>query len=404
MSSIYYCKLDPSTCKDYDWSTFTAIYAYTLKRGNNISVSKTNQELIVCKNRNQNHTQPYTNNGITCVIDAFEFIHPQSVINLIQTYGIPNFTKYINSYYVILVKTNGNTYIFRDPSGSKPLYIAYNSNPRYVLICSELKSIPPLKETNIYTFPSGHYWSTNNYSFINLPPNNNPKLINLPITLDNIILVNGDIPSLILFFSLTDNNNRYFNLHYIPSDSITPNPNLEYSKIMAKTLNFNINIIEFNLTDILNCISNVIYCLETYDRQIISTAIPIWIFLLKISTSSKHFLLHTTHGYTHGFTTHAKTNLMLDKICSYFNCTPSLLFYTDNKRKDIKEIALMKYPTKDSKKLENSIPQIIGRSPDDYSEVWIKDLIKNIPSDKTLQEYYKEIYYKHFKHPKGKLN
>ena len=302
MSSIFYCTLKDN--KTYDGLSISS-YSYLLKRGfgsniiypTDILSLKNTLEIITCKNHPKGPLQPFTNNAITCIIDSHNNTHPQDIINLVLLHGIPNFTKYIKGFYTILIKYSNNTYIFKDPSGFKPLYVGFNKPYDIVTISSEIKAIPKINQTTVYTFPNGYYWSKKNHSFIKLPQSTTIPTQLTPVPYFNqnkkspeITLINGDIPSIILHHLLENNKeNTFYTLNYISNDKTeegtSPNPNVEYSKIMANKLNFNLIIQPFSLNDITSNIENIIICLETCDTKAIEFSIPLYIFLSKINNT-----------------------------------------------------------------------------------------------------------------------
>lgn len=413
MSSIYYCTLKDN--KTYD-GLFISSYSYQLKRGygpniihpTDILSLKKSLEIITCKNHPKGPLQPFTNNAITCVIDSYNNTHPQDIINLVLSHGIPNFTKYIKGFYTILIKYANNTYIFKDPSGFKPLYVGFNKSYDIVTISSEIKAIPKLNNTTVYTFPNGYYWSKKSHSFIKLPKlSTTTTTLLTPVPYFNqtkkspeVTLINGDIPSIVLHHLIENNKeNTFYTLNYISNDKgeegISPNPNVEYSKIMAEKLNFKLVTQSFSLNDITSNIENIIICLETCDTEAIKIAIPLYIFLYKINNTKIHHVLNTTHGWPNDYENNSKTPLIIDKLCGYFNFTPNLNFYTNNIQMN-EEIKNKKI---NGKKLEKILFQIIGRTPQDYSEDWLKELINFVSkkeNGKSLQEFYKDIYTKHF--------
>lgn len=202
---------------------------------------------------------------------------------------------------------------FKDPVGAKPLY--YCSHPDFFIFSSELKALTPL-QLNVKSVKPGHIVTSNNRkeSYFQYPKYTKelpltPSKIKILIAelnqrvktavADNIkegekvnALLSGGLDSTIITHiakDLVDDLNVY-------TAGIEGSKDLFYAQKYAKINNLNHTVVRFTIDDMLDCLTDVIYALETFDAALIRSSVPMFLISKKVKSEQGSCVLLTGEG------------------------------------------------------------------------------------------------------------
>ncbi len=226
--------------------------------------------------------------------------------------GIEILNQLVGSFSGVIF--NGDELIgFKDPIGGKPLYYCENSD--YFICSSELKALTSLgnkispikpgraryssgKTAKFYHYPEfiKKYKLTSQIIFNYTVELN--RLVKL-IVADNIqegekicTLLSGGLDSSIVTYiakDLTEDLNVY-------TVGVEGSKDIFMSKKFAKLYNLNHTVVEVNLKDMIECLPDVIFALETFDAALIRSSVPMFLISKKIKEDQGECVLLTGEG------------------------------------------------------------------------------------------------------------
>mmetsp|Transcript_2363 Transcript_2363/g.3147 ORF Transcript_2363/g.3147 Transcript_2363/m.3147 type:complete len:623 (-) Transcript_2363:270-2138(-) len=209
---------------------------------------------------------------------------------------------------------NPKLYAARDPTGIKPLYYGVDRAGRICALASELKGLQDIPGIiKMFEFPNGHYlyqhkfyqyyqphWAVPNFSGFK-----NHSIDEIRQSLDQAVekrmmsdvafglFLSGGIDSCIVA-QLMLNHHRKKNKPNATLPSFTVgmenSPDLMAARAMAKELGTEHNEKIFTIDEALSVIDQVVYHMETYNAELIRSAIPNW-FLAQLAAKQVKMVL-----------------------------------------------------------------------------------------------------------------
>jgi len=226
--------------------------------------------------------------------------------------GIDILNELIGSYSGILY--DGVDLIgFKDPVGAKPLY--YCSNKECFIISSEFKALEPFEldilpvwpGTAIFSFKkTKQYYNYPEFSnYKELPSelienliNQLNKLVKTSIR-DNIQkgenisgLLSGGIDSTIITHVAKD----YIEDLHVYTVGMKESKDITYAVKFAELNNLPHTILTINLKEMLECLPDVIFALETFDAALIRSSVPMFLISKEIKSKENPSVLLTGEG------------------------------------------------------------------------------------------------------------
>lgn len=222
------------------------------------------------------------------------------------------FKKAIGSFSGILLKDD-ELIGFRDPIGAKPLFCC--NTEEFFAFSSELKGLAPFKD-NIKPIPPGYIFTSSGkiksfYQYPKFKQNYNitndsvkpiikelNRLVKIIIA-DNIrngekagVLLSGGLDSSIVAYVAKD---LIDDLH-VYTAGVKGSKDPFYSNIFSKLYNLNYINIEITLKEILECLPDLIYALETFDATVVRSSIPLFLISQYIKSKNSVDVLLTGDG------------------------------------------------------------------------------------------------------------
>mmetsp|Transcript_33802 Transcript_33802/g.54416 ORF Transcript_33802/g.54416 Transcript_33802/m.54416 type:complete len:615 (-) Transcript_33802:169-2013(-) len=230
--------------------------------------------------------------------------------------------------FVLIDETKNTIFAGRDPCGIKPLYYAVSSDGKMVGFASELKALVGLPNiSNIYEFPNGHYYTpetgfvqyydpswkrfaTEGSQEAEVAPwkdGKEPTINDLRDALDMAVkkrlmsdvefgmFLSGGIDSCIVG-QLMMKHCREMGIPPIPSFTVgmKDGPDLMAARAMAKELGTEHHERMFTAEEAFEVVDKVVYHIETYNAELIRSAIPNW--FLAEAASQKVKMVITGEG------------------------------------------------------------------------------------------------------------
>ncbi|MFX0132452.1 MAG: asparagine synthase-related protein [Candidatus Hodarchaeota archaeon] len=202
---------------------------------------------------------------------------------------------------------------FKDPVGAKPLY--YCETDDFFALSSELKALAPLKREIKPVIPGKiissngreeryfHYpefvkdYKITKRKVLKLARELN-KLVKLAV-MDNIkkgekisSLLSGGLDSAIITYIAKD----YISDLNVYTVGVNDSKDLYYAKEFAKLYNLNHKILKVRLKDMLECLPDVIYALETFDAALIRSSVPMFLLLKEMNKNKNFDVILTGEG------------------------------------------------------------------------------------------------------------
>jgi len=249
---------------------------------------------------NLDYRESYNNTNLECLIEGYE--KNESEI----------FKRAIGSFSGILF--NDDELIgFRDPIGAKPLF--YCNTEEFFAFSSELKGLSHFKD-NIEPIQPGYIVTSSgkmksfyqypkykrNYNITNDSVKPIIKELNRLVKIiiaDNIrngekagVLLSGGLDSSIIAYVAKD---LIDDLH-VYTAGVKGSKDPFYSSDFSKLYNLNYNNIEITFEEIIECLPDLIYALETFDATIVRSSIPLFLISQYIKSKNKIDVLLTGDG------------------------------------------------------------------------------------------------------------
>ena len=226
--------------------------------------------------------------------------------------GAKIFSELIGSFSGVLF--NGTGLIgFKDPVGAKPLY--YINNDKFFALSSEMKALAPLKDPIYPVNPGTIVSSTGSINkFYEFPPfikydwlfegivdkfvvelNNLIKTVvkdNINKETKTSALLSGGLDSTIIAYIAKNHIN---NLEAYTC-GVKGSKDIFYAKKVAKKYDLKHFILYITLEDMLECLPNVIYALETFDAALVRSSLPMFLLTKKIAEIDNCDVLLTGEG------------------------------------------------------------------------------------------------------------
>ena len=254
----------------------------------------------ILKNYNLNERQENSNGQLRAIFEAY------------QSIGSKIFKDFIGTFSGILY--DGTQLIaFKDPVGAKPLYYCETKN--YFTISSELKGLTALGEhikpvppgcvidsdgsrINYYNYPNFTLNSTVDKGKVNSYCHKLKQLIIKAIQ-DNIKedeningLLSGGIDSTLITHVAKDIIDDY----HVFTVGIEGSQDIHYAKKYADLYNLPHTVLDISTEQMLDCLPNVIYALETYDAALIRSSVPMYLISEKIQSEQGNCVILTGEG------------------------------------------------------------------------------------------------------------
>jgi asparagine synthase (glutamine-hydrolysing) len=226
--------------------------------------------------------------------------------------GINVFNELVGSYSGIIF--DGYELIgFKDPIGGKPLYFCENND--FFICSSELKALTSLEckispvDPGTARFSSGHAERFYQYpQFVKKYKLTKQDIINYTTELNELVkmviadnitddektcaLLSGGLDSSIITYitkDLVENLSVY-------TVGVEGSEDIIVSEKFAKLYNLNHTVVKINLNDMLECLTDVIFALETFDAALIRSAVPMFLLSKKIKQDHGECVLITGEG------------------------------------------------------------------------------------------------------------
>jgi asparagine synthase (glutamine-hydrolysing) len=245
--------------------------------------------------------------------------------------------------FVLYDELNNYTLIVRDPIGITPMYIGKDSNYNNIFVASELKALENCEDVG--SFPPGCYMYFKNlgnfYNNINIKPyylnspegewlkteykqseiidvkdKNEPLLGEIRELFTNCVIkrLMSDVPFGILLSGgldsslvcsiavkyIKENPHLFPNLNFKDihtfSIGLDNSPDLKYAKKVADFLGTTHYNFTFTVQEGIDCLKEIIYCLETYDITTIRASIPMYLLARKIRQTTDIKMLLSGEG------------------------------------------------------------------------------------------------------------
>ena len=250
--------------------------------------------ILVCNGEIYNHKEFPCNNsgGSDC----------ECLIPLIQQYGIFETSKKILGEFAFCFSDGTEVYASRDPFGVRPLF--YTRFTDGIAFASEIKGLSVF-ESEIKIFPPGHvYDSITNMFTCYYPCYWDPYTITtdtdkikesfikaMKIRLENTdrpigFLLSGGLDSSLVAAvakSLLPKGTRLKTFSIGTEDS----PDIKAANIVAKYLDTDHTVIDFDIREGLTVIPDVIRSLESYDTTTVRASVPMWLLCRWISQNTE---------------------------------------------------------------------------------------------------------------------
>ena len=236
----------------------------------------------------------------------------QVILNGFTKIGKQLFHELNGSFSGIIFKGN-ELFGFKDPIGAKPLY--YCENESVFVLSSELKSLSPLEEDikfinpgtiisskgtveSFYEYPKFITKYKITRSYISKLTNQLNQLVKLAVA-DNIGegekvcgLLSGGIDSTIIT-NIAKDLIKDFTVYTV---GVNGSKDLFYANKYCKRFGLNHVKLTITLEEMLECLPEVIYALETFDAALIRSAIPMFLISKKIMMDQGECVLLTGEG------------------------------------------------------------------------------------------------------------
>lgn len=236
----------------------------------------------------------------------------EGIVAGFKKYGIDVFNELIGSFSGIIF--NGDELIgFKDPIGGKPLY--YCENNDFFICSSELKALAFLNykispiEPGTVRFSSGRTERFYQYpQFVKKYKLTKEDITNYVTELNKLVkaaiadnitdeektctLLSGGLDSSIVTYIAKDlvENLSVFTVGVEGSEDVL------VSEKYAKLYNLNHTVVKINLKDMLECLPDVIFALETFDTALIRSAVPMFLLSKKIKEDQGECIILTGEG------------------------------------------------------------------------------------------------------------
>ncbi len=202
---------------------------------------------------------------------------------------------------------------FKDPIGGKPLY--YCENQDFIIYSSELKALSSLslkitpikpgrakfssgKTKRYYNFPRFNEEITLTKKAIKLYAVELKECVKLAVA-DSIreeekvsALLSGGLDSAIVTYVAKD----FVEKLHVYTVGFNESKDIYYAKKFAKLYNLDHSVVKVNLSDMLECLPNVIFALETFDAALIRSSIPMFLISKKVREDQGDCILLTGEG------------------------------------------------------------------------------------------------------------
>ena len=248
------------------------------------------------------------------LIDSYDFISDSDCEILLPLYellGFDMFT-YLDAEFVCVIydKVLDTLVAARDPLGIRPLFYGYDKDSGEIMFASEVKAIIDVV-SKVFPFPPGHYYVSGHfykYSSVTDVVEYNDETFD--IILDNIrfklkqavkkrlssdapmgFLLSGGLDSSLVCSiaqKYLDKPIRTFSIGMV-DDAI----DLKYALQVSKYLGTDHTEVIITKEDVIGCLDEVIYNLETYDITTIRASIGMYLISKYISENTDIKVLHT---------------------------------------------------------------------------------------------------------------
>jgi len=234
----------------------------------------------------------------------------ECLISSIQKYGITQTVDKIRGVFALCYADNDKMYAARDPIGVRPLF--YTRFDGGIAMASEMKALMEYN-TKIEIFPPGHFYDSTTDKFTcyyNLNWKLSDKNIKNPCKhiktefiravkrrventeRESAFLLSGGLDSSLVCAvasKMKDKINTF-------SIGMENSPDGEAAKKVAEYLDTNHTHVNFDITEGIRSIEDVIKSLETYDPTTIRASTPMWILLKYISEKTDYKVIMSGEG------------------------------------------------------------------------------------------------------------
>jgi len=259
------------------------------------------------------------------------------LLPLYDELGVDMFSTLDAEFAIVLYDKAKNTLVAgRDPLGIRPLFYGYLKSSNKIVFSSEVKAISHLVDF-AHPFPPGHYYIDGKFiEFQNITNIENFSNDTLQDTIENIriklehaiikrldsdapigFLLSGGLDSSIVCSVAQKHLGKKIKTFSIGMD--TDPIDLKYAKVVSDYLGTDHTEVIMNKEDVLNCIEEVIYSLESYDITTIRASIGMYIISKYINENTDVKVLMTGEvsdelfGYK--YTDYAPSPIEFQKEC-----------------------------------------------------------------------------------------
>jgi len=300
----------------YEKAPIEIIFYYKKKDVNdlplNFTIKDGNGEIIAIDGQIYNLDKLNESTSEGDPIDKQEKSDLRKILNGFDKIGSDIFKVLNGSFSGIIYKGN-ELFGFKDPVGAKPLY--YCENEDFFIISSELKALTPLKEKinpinpgtiinskgkaeRFYKYPEFIKDYTLTRRYISKLTDKLNQLVKLAVA-DNIFegekvcgLLSGGIDSTIITHIAKE---IVKNIH-VYTVGVKGSKDLFYANKYCKKYGLNHDMIKITLEDMLECLPDVIYALESFDVGLIRSSIPMFLISKRVKADQGECVLLTGEG------------------------------------------------------------------------------------------------------------
>lgn len=210
----------------------------------------------------------------------------ESALHLYERFGQAA-AEQLDGMFALAIADHDRLYLARDPLGIKPLY--YGKCGGKLAFASELKALVGVAE-DVHEFPPGHYYRTGEgfrryYHFEPREPMTGSikdHATRVRRTLEESVVkrLMSDVP-VGAFLSggldsslITAITRRHVDKLHTFSVGLEGSPDLEAARVVARYLDTEHHEYAFTVEEVLDALPEVIYWLESYDQDLVRSAIP----------------------------------------------------------------------------------------------------------------------------------
>lgn len=315
------------------------------------------------------------------------------ILPLYETYGLDFFKQLDAEFALVIYDAKKDDFIAgRDPIGIRPLFYGYSKNSHKIMFASEAKALVKLCD-EVYPFPPGYYYADGAFTcyydaaqssgFYNGSIEEITKEINTRLIEGVRKRLDADVPVGFLLSGGLDSSlvcsiaakllNRPIKTFAIGME--TDAIDLKYAKEVADYIGSDHTEVIINKDDVINCLEEVIYILETYDITTIRASIGMYLLCKAIreQTDVKVLLTGEISDELFGY--------------KYTDYAPSATAFQEESQKRIRELYMYDVLRADRCILANSIE---ARVP--FGDLAFVDYVMGVNPQLKLNQYNKGKY------------